>query len=69
MSDKNNDKIFRKQLYQVIWEISASKVANKYGLNYPALLKKCKQQGIHLPNRKYRYNKKNGIDIQELIIG
>lgn len=61
-------KFSRDQLYQEIWEISARQVANKYGLNYPALLKKCKEHGIPLPNGKYWYNKKNGIDIQELII-
>lgn len=61
-------KFSRDQLYQEIWEISAKQVANKYGLNYPALLKKCKEHGIPLPNGKYWYNKKNGIDIQELII-
>ena len=33
-------KFSRDQLYQEIWEISARQVANKYGLNYPALLKK-----------------------------
>ncbi|EIV7423919.1 cellulose synthase [Listeria monocytogenes] len=61
-------KFSRDQLYQEIWEISARQVANKYALNYPALLKKCKEHGIPLPNGKYWYNKKNGIDIQELII-
>lgn len=61
-------KFSRDQLYQEIWEISARQVANKYGLNYPALLKKCKEHSIPLPNGKYWYNKKNGIDIQELII-
>ncbi|EAF5859404.1 cellulose synthase [Listeria monocytogenes] len=61
-------KFSRDQLYQEIWEISARQVANKYGLNYPALLKKCKEHSIPLPKGKYWYNKKNGIDIQELII-
>lgn len=61
-------KFSRDQLYQEIWEISARQVANKYGLNYPALLKKCKEHVIPLPNGKYWYNKKNGIDIQEQII-
>ncbi len=61
-------KFSREQLYQEIWEISARQVANKYGLNYPALLKKCKEHSIPLPNGKYWYNKNNGLDIQGLII-
>lgn len=58
----------REQLYKEIWEISARQVANKYGLNYPSLLKKCKENSIPLPNGKYWYNKNNGLDIQGLII-
>lgn len=59
-------KFYREQLYQEIWEISARQVANKYGLSYPALLKKCKEHSIPLPNGKYWYNKNNGLDIQGL---
>ena len=61
-------KFSREQLYQEIWEISARQVANKYGLNYPALLKKCKENSIPLPNGKYWYNKNTGLDIQGLIV-
>lgn len=61
-------KFSRERLYQEIWEISARQVANKYGLNYPALLKKCKEHSIPLPNGKYWYKKNTGLDIQELIV-
>jgi hypothetical protein len=61
-------KFSREQLYQEIWEISARQVANKYGLNYPALLKKCKENSIPLPNGKYWYHKNTGLDIKGLII-
>ncbi|MBU3207714.1 hypothetical protein KPL33_12120 [Clostridium algidicarnis] len=61
-------KFSREQLYQEIWEISAKQVANKYGLNYPALLKKCKEHSIPLPNGRYWYNKNNGLDIQGLTV-
>jgi len=61
-------KFSREQLYKEIWEISARQVANKYGLNYPELLKKCKEYSIPLPNGKYWYNKNNGLDIQGLIV-
>lgn len=58
----------KEQLYKEIWEISARQVAIKYGLNYPSLLKKCKENGIPLPGGKYWYNKKNNLEIQSLII-
>ncbi len=58
----------REQLYKEIWEVSAREVANKYGLNYPSLLKKCKEYNIPLPNGKYWYNKNTGNDIKNLII-
>lgn len=61
-------KFSREQLYKEIWEISARQVANKYGLNYPELLKKCKEYSIPLPNGKYWYNKNNGLDVQGLIV-
>lgn len=58
----------RERLYKEIWQISARQVADKYGLKYADLLKKCKENGIPLPNGKYWYNKNNRLDIQELII-
>lgn len=58
----------REGLYNDIWQISARKVADKYGLKYADLLKKCKENAIPLPNGKYWYNKNNRLDIQELII-
>lgn len=58
----------RERLYKEIWQISARQVANKYGLKYADLLKKCKDNAIPLPNNKYWYNKNNRLDIQELII-
>lgn len=61
-------KFSREQLYKEIWEISAKQVANKYGLNYSSLLKKCKENSIPLPNGKYWYRKNTGLDIQDLII-
>ena len=61
-------KFYREQLYQEIWEISARQVANKYELSYPALLKKCKEHSIPLPNGKYWYNKNNSLDIQGLTV-
>ena len=60
-------KFSREQLHQEIWEISARQVANKYGLNYPALLKKCKEHKISLPNAGYWYKKNKGLDVQGLI--
>ena len=61
-------KFTRDRLYKEIWEISARQVANKYGLNYPSLLKKCKENSIPLPNAKYWYNKSNDLDINGLTI-
>lgn len=57
----------REQLYKEIWESSALQVANKYGLNYQKLLKKCKEVNIPLPSSKYLYNKRQGLDIENLI--
>lgn len=57
----------REQLYKEIWESSALQVANKYGLNYQKLLKKCKEVNIPLPSSKYLYNKRQGLDIENFI--
>ena len=57
----------REQLYKEIWESSALQVANKYGLNYQKLLKKCKGVNIPLPSSKYLYNKRQGLDIENFI--
>lgn len=60
-------KFSREQLYKEIWEISARQVAIKYGLNYPTLLKKCKENSIPLPGGKYWFNKRSDLDTQSLI--
>jgi hypothetical protein len=61
-------KFSREQLYTEIWEISARQVANKYDLNYPSLLKSCKENSIPLPNGRYWYHKNNGLDFKGLVI-
>ena len=61
-------KFSREQLYTEIWEISARQVAIKYGLNYPSLLKSCKENSIPLPNGGYWYHKNNGLDFKGLVI-
>ena len=61
-------KISRDKLYNEIWEISAKQVANRYGLKYSSLLKKCKEYSIPLPDGKYWYFKSNKRDISNLIV-
>ena len=61
-------KFSRDKLYNEIWEISAKQVANRYGLKYSSLLKKCKEYSIPLPDGKYWYFKSNKRDISNLIV-
>ena len=61
-------KFSRVKLYNEIWEISAKQVANRYGLKYSSLLKKCKEYSIPLPDGKYWYFKSNKRDISNLIV-
>ena len=61
-------KFSRDKLYYEIWEISAKQVANRYGLKYSSLLKKCKEYSIPLPDGKYWYFKSNKRDISNLIV-
>ena len=46
-------KINRQKLYDEIWEISASSVAKRYGLNYAKLLQSCKEYEIPIPPSGY----------------
>ena len=50
---ENTIKINRQKLYDEIWEISASGVAKKYGLNYAKLLQSCKEYEIPIPPSGY----------------
>lgn len=61
-------KISRDKLYNEIWEISARQVANRYGLKYSSLLKRCKEYSVPLPDGKYWYFKSNKRDISNLIV-
>lgn len=45
--------IERKKLYDEIWDISARKVADKYGISYSRLLSKCRECNIPLPPSGY----------------
>jgi len=45
--------IDRKKLYDEIWDISARKVAEKYGVSYTRLLAKCKECSIPTPPSGY----------------
>lgn len=60
--------VSREELYKEIWEISALQVANKYQLDYPALLKACKENNIPLPSSKYWAYKRMGRSIDDLIV-
>lgn len=58
----------REQLYKEIWKMSAKKVSEKYDLNYPRLLKKCKEYNIPIPTSKYWTYLQMGKDVSDLII-
>ncbi|NLY19894.1 MAG: cellulose synthase [Tissierellia bacterium] len=58
----------REQLYKEIWELNAKKVSEKYDLNYPKLLKKCKEYKIPIPTSKYWIYLERGKDVSDLII-
>lgn len=53
MSEKQSLKLNRKQLYDEIWEETASGVAKKYNVPYPDLLKHCKEAYIPIPSSGY----------------
>lgn len=53
MSDKNTFIFKREDLYQELWEISASGVAKKYNLNYGKLLTSCHKAQIPIPPSGY----------------
>ena len=45
--------IDRKTLYEEIWSLSATKVAEKYDLSYTRLLKACRENDIPIPPPGY----------------
>lgn len=53
MTDEQAIRLSREKLYQEIWTISASGVANKYNIPYDELLKLCKQVEIPIPPSGY----------------
>ena len=53
MSENQPTVLSREQLYNEIWEISASGVAKKYNLPYAELLKQCKEANIPIPPSGY----------------
>lgn len=53
MSIKDTVVFKRKDLYQELWEISASGVAKKHNLNYGKLLISCREAQIPIPPSGY----------------
>jgi len=51
--EEQSTKLSREQLYNEIWEISASGVSKKYNVPYAALLKLCKEADIPIPPSGY----------------
>jgi len=53
MLEKKTIKFDRKELYTEIWEISLSKVAKKYNIQYSKLKEACEKSAIPLPTQTY----------------
>ncbi|MBP1920421.1 hypothetical protein J2Z34_002932 [Youngiibacter multivorans] len=50
---QNDILLTREELYEEVWTLSVSGVAKKYGVDYPNLLKICKNLKIPIPSMKY----------------
>ena len=58
----------REKLYSEIWDISLTKFAQKYNLNYAKLVNSCKEFNIPYPTSSYWTKKHMGMDISGDII-
>lgn len=53
MTEEQDIKLLRQQLYEEIWEISVAGVAKKYNASYADMLKLCKEADIPIPPSGY----------------
>lgn len=56
----------RKQLYDEIWEISASGVSKKYEVPYAEVLKRCKENDIPIPSSGYWTKLRMGKPVEQI---
>ena len=65
MQESEYVEMTRKQLYDEIWELSVSGVADKYHLVYTKLIVTCKQENIPYPSSGYWTKKNMGKDVSD----
>lgn len=68
MENGRNVILTRKQLYDEIWALSATKVAEKYNLDYNKLKAVCKSENIPLPSRANWMKRKMGKELSDEIV-